>query len=190
MVPTKTVMRSDVQVDLARAAESDTSPLHFLHVPAVNTVFLLLSVSCEVQMLNWRLLCWSRTVAARWRGCTNVDLGKLTHQVGVERLAGVLVGSWYRTRVLGVVELKEKERVDSSNVQHVQENALPVFPCSSENTVCCCALVKPINATHVCVVVTDRFGLADVLLDNYDGPLHSNAWSHRRVSCPCGRLRA
>ena len=24
----------------------------------------------------------------------------------------------------------------------------------------------------------------------HDGPLPSNAWSHRRVSCPCGRLRA
>ena len=86
VVPSKTVARSDMQVDLARAAESDTLPLHFLRVPAVDTVFLLLSVSCQVQMLNWRLLCWSRTVATRRRGCTNVDLGKLTHQVGVERL--------------------------------------------------------------------------------------------------------
>ena len=40
VVPIKTVTRSDVQVDLARAAESDTLPLHFLRVPAVDTVFL------------------------------------------------------------------------------------------------------------------------------------------------------
>ena len=165
VVPSKTVTISDVQVDLSRAAESDTLPPHFLRVPAVDTVFLLLSVSCQGNMLNWRLLCWSRTVATRRRGCTDVDFGKLTHQVGVERLAAVLVGSWYRTRVLGAVEMKEKERVDSSNVQHVQEYALPVFPSSSQNTVCCCALIKSINAAHVCAVVTDRFGLAHVLFD-------------------------
>ena len=46
VVPSKTVTRSGVQVDLARVAESDTLPLHFLRVQALDTVFF--SALCEL----------------------------------------------------------------------------------------------------------------------------------------------
>ena len=84
------------------------------------------------------------------------DVAKLADQIAPEVMS--VIAGWATTDIgmFAAVDVEEQVAVHYSNLQLVDGNRPPIFVGLPEHSIGCDMLIKPVNAAHTSIVVTDH----------------------------------
>ena len=144
-------------------------------LPAVNTIFHLLTVAWEMEMCCWCLVGNKRPIVALRRWLVHSNVGQLLDEVDLEIGAAKISVPRYPFWMQCAVQLDDDERIDGRYINHVEENTYPELLGSMQRVIRHSWLIKTIHATHLFVIILDTLWLTNMKVNILP--------SHLRVLC-------